>query len=289
MGLPLTKDAAAKYNQQMAETARLMTLVGFGGPDMFANLNAGQFGQVFEALKTAVKFAPKIKERLAPGGQFNVPDAIAALDKDRTGYGGEDVRGGHGGLGIDLTDFSKGFDKAIDKFNVLEQAGKSAYNALSRGATNAINQIIETHKLAIGPIKRALGEPIVSFLEALAVRKYAEFVADLFTAPQKAAGDLAGAAAATAGAITVGEIMGTGGGGRGGSGSGGGGGGGSGSTSDREHRNAGAALGRGRDDGGVTYLDITITQKDMNGREIAKLNQQQQRTQDRNQPNRLVL
>ena len=288
LGVPMTKDHIAKYNSQVAESARLMQLAGFGGgPGMLGDISETQVNKIFEAWKTATRFAPKVKDRLAPGGQFNVPDAIAALDKDRTGYGGEDVTGGHG-LGIDLTDFTKGFDKAIDKYNALEQAGKAAYNALSRGATNAINQIIETHKLAIGPIKRALGEPIVSFLEALAVRKYAEFVADLFTAPQKAAGDLAGAAAATAGAITVGEIMGTGGGGRGGSGAGGGGGG-AGSTSDREHRNAGAALGRGRDDGGVTYLDITITQKDMNGREIARLNQQQQRTQDRNQPNRLVL
>jgi hypothetical protein len=286
LGVPLTKDAVAKYNQQIAESARLMQLAGFGGPTMLDNLTDRQLQGITATWEGVLKRLPKPKRQLGFGEQFVVPQHIQD-EGAGTNYGGEDVTGGGKGLGLGLEDFGKGFDKAIEKFNTLEEAGKAAYNALSRGATNAINQIIETHKLAIGPIKRALGEPIVSFLEALAVRKYAEFVADLFTAPQKAAGDLAGAAAATAGAITVGEIMGTGGGGRGGSG--GGGGGGAGSTSDREHRNAGAALGRGRDDGGVTYLDITITQKDMNGREIARLNQQQQRTQDRNQPNRLVL
>jgi hypothetical protein len=288
LGVPLTKDAAAKYAKQMAESAKLMTVAGFGGPTGLENLTEAQSNALEEALRFAVARMPKIKHQLALGEQFTVPQSAIA-DTPTTGGFGDFLQKIYGGDDSASGKTKKLADETTKQLGVVKEAYIATYTAAAGAAEAAMASMIRSHKVSVKEIKKALGEPVADYLRALGIQ--AEVQAQHDVAEGNISGAIlesAAALAAFAGSELVSTLMGAGGGGGGSGGGSSGTGSGSGS-SDGEHRNAGAALGRGRDDGGTWQLEVVIVQKAPDGRELSRVNQQLQRLDDRNQPNRLVI
>jgi hypothetical protein len=287
MGIPLKRDAVARYREQIAENQKLMVTAGFGGATGLDQLAGSQFDQLFLAWQRAVSRMPKApKRQLQPGEQFTVPpDVQANLDA-----GTHEAYSGKGpGLLDSLfggeSSTKKQADEAKRDLTVIQQAYQATFSAINNATNSVIDQMITRHKSAAKEVKKALVEPLVTYLEGLGITAQRDaFKAFSDGNIAKGIAEEAASLFAFSGAALISSLGGSGGGGGGGGGAGDGEGSGS-----NEHRNAGANLGRGSQDGGPLQMEIVVTQKSEDGRQLAQTRQKFQRLDDLNQPNRLVL
>jgi ribosomal protein L29 len=137
-------------------------------------------------------------------------------------------------------------------------------------------------------MKKALLEPIYTWLKATAISEFIAGMKALFSMnpveKATAAGHFTTAAEAGAGAAIVGALGGIGGGGGGGKGGGGGGGGGGSGSSSATSLGAGSSTSNG-----PIKMEITFVQKAPDGREVARLRQAIQRQTDLAQPIRVTM
>jgi hypothetical protein len=168
------------------------------------------------------------------------------------------------------------------EFTLLQAAGENAYRGIANATATAMDSMIRVHKISEKAITAALGGPLVKYLQGLAETDFATAASEAARGDWKgAAQDTAAGLLAEAGSALVAGFMGTGGGGSGASSSGGGVGSG--------QKNAGAMLGRGQNQGGTWTLEVLVTQKSEDGRQLSQTRQKFQRLDDRNQSTRLAL